>query len=98
MDVRHDDDDLRRMEADPEYSGRRDRAFVRAFRRLLNLLRHVANEAELYKWPSVRFEKLKGARAHQRSLRINKQWRLIVEIERGEQGNVLVVKSIEDYH
>ena len=98
MEVRHDDDDLRRMECDPDYFTGRDRAFVRAFRKLLNLLRQVKNEAELYAFRSVRFEKLKGSRAHQRSLRINKQWRLIVEIEKRETGNVIVVKKTEDYH
>ncbi len=98
MDVRHDDVELRRMESDPDYRGHRDKAFVRSFRKLLLILRGVQNEAKLYKWPSVRFEKLKGGRAHERSLRINKQWRLIVEIEKSEDGNTIVVKRIEDYH
>ena len=31
---------------------------------------------------SMRFEKLKGARSHQFSLRLQDQWRLILEIER----------------
>ncbi len=47
----------------------------------------------------MRFEKLKGKRAHQRSLRINSQWRLIIELREIEDGNkVAVMIAIEDYH
>lgn len=98
MKVRYDDDELERLESDPEYSGGFETPIVRAIRKVLNLIRGVPNETSLYKWPSLRFEKLKGARSHQRSLRLNDQWRLIVEIEEGEDGNTIIVKGVEDYH
>ena len=47
---------------------------------------------------SLHFEKLKGNRNHQRSLRLNKQWRLILEIQQSTDGKLVVVISIEDYH
>jgi plasmid maintenance system killer protein len=31
-------------------------------------------------------------------MRLNKQFRLIVEIEKGKQGSTIVVIDIEDYH
>ena len=100
MEVRYDDDELARIEADPDYSGGLDRPRVRAFRKLMNIVRSAANETELYQWKGMRFEKLKGARSHQKSLRNNIQCRVIVEIEKGNgpNNNVLVVKGIEDYH
>ncbi len=44
------------------------------------------------------FERLKGRRRHQRSLRLNRQFRLIVEVEARPGGNLIALKSIEDYH
>lgn len=63
----------------------------------------VANEAapderDFYGMKSLHFEKLDGSRSHQRSFRLNKQWRLIVELV-GEAPNKIVrVIRIEDYH
>jgi len=98
MKVHHDDADLERLESDPEFTAGLDKGLVRAFCKVLNLARGVSNEVGLYKWRGLNFEKLKGKRAHQRSIRLNDQWRLIVEIEEEDDGNVLVVKGIEDYH
>ena len=98
MDVRHDDKEVERIESDPEYLGGGDQGRTKACRKVLNLIRQAKNEVELYQWKSLRFEKLSGKRQHQRSLRLNDQWRLIVELEQSESKTVLVVKGIEDYH
>lgn len=100
MDVRHDDAELARIESDPDYSGGLATPVVRAFRKVMNIIRSVQNETELYQWKGLRFEKLKGSRSHQCSLRLNDQWRLIVEIEEraGANNNLCAVKGIEDYH
>lgn len=47
---------------------------------------------------SLNFEKLKGSRSHQHSMRINQQWRLILELKQANPKNVVVVVAIEDYH
>ena len=99
MEVRYDNPELERMEADPDYRiGRYDRAIVRAFRKVMNLVRGIKDERGLAAWPSLRAKKLQGSRSHQRSLRLNDQWRLIYEIEVGTETNLFVVKGIEDYH
>lgn len=98
MDVGHDDKDLEALEHDPEHKSGFDRSLVRQFRKVMNLVRRVQHETELYAWKGLRFKKLSGNRAHQRSLRLNDQWRLIVEIEDGGPGHTCVVKGIEDYH
>jgi len=98
MDVEHDDPDLERLEKDECRLSRHPDGIVRQFRRVMLLIRAVANETELYKYPSRHFEKLKGDRCHQHSLRLNDQWRLIVEIKKGPERNCLRIIEIADYH
>jgi proteic killer suppression protein len=41
---------------------------------------------------------LKGNRSSQHSMRLNKQWRLIIEFEGVVPNKLVAVISIEDYH
>ncbi len=58
------------------------------------------DERDLYANKGLHFEKLSGERGKegQRSLRLNKQWRLIVTLEKDKDGSYLQIISIEDYH
>jgi toxin HigB-1 len=58
------------------------------------------DERDLYALKGLRFEKLSGKRekSGQRSLRLNKQWRLIVSVEEDKDGTYLLIIDIEDYH
>ena len=99
MEVRFDDDDdLDRLETDPTFTGSRPPAVVKAFRKVMQFMRAATDERDFYTMKSLRFEKLKGARDHQRSVRLNDQWRLVFEFEGKAQTKVVVVKGIEDYH
>lgn len=89
---------LDRFLTDLDYVGRFDKAIARAFRKVMNLIERAVDERDLRAFRSLNFEKLKGDRSHQWSLRLNDQWRLIVEIEAAEPKNVIVVIGIEDYH
>jgi len=71
---------------------------VKAFRRRMQYIRAAADERDLRAMKSMRFEKLKGARSHQHSIRLNDQWRLIFELEESGQSRTLVIVDIEDYH
>lgn len=94
-----DDQDLRRLYTDPAYQGSGAGAeVVRAFRKVLNLVAAAVDERDLYGIKSLHFEKLKGKRAGQSSLRLNKQWRLIVRLVDTDAGRVVVVIEITDYH
>jgi toxin HigB-1 len=46
---------------------------------------------------SLHDERLKGNRKHQRSLRLNRQFRLVLELQQVPDKTVVIV-SIEDYH
>ena len=71
---------------------------VKAFRKRMQFLRSATDERDLRAMKSMRFEKLKGARDHQYSLRLNDQWRLILEIQEQANDKTLVIVEIEDYH
>jgi proteic killer suppression protein len=98
MDVRHDDGDLERLETDEDFNAGLGKPLVRAFRKTLNIVRRVSAASELRNWRGLHFEKLKGDRSHQHSLRLNDQWRLVVELESTQNGEQIVVKEIVDYH
>ncbi len=98
MEVSFGDDALDLLETDPQARTAWDHKVVRAYRKVMNFIRQAADERDLYTWKSLNFEKLKGSRSHQHSLRLNDQWRLIVEIRKASPRNVIHVVGIEDYH
>ena len=51
-----------------------------------------------YALKSLHFEKLKGDREGQYSMRLNEQWRLIVRLAQKPDGTTIVIVSIVDYH
>ena len=95
---RHASNRLRRIDEDAGYAGGLGANVARAFRMRMQAIRAAANENDLRALKSLHFEKLKGDRKHQYSMRLNDQFRLIFEIEKEPGGNVLVVVGIEDYH
>lgn len=98
MEVDFEDPDLARLETDPSFDGGFDRAVVRAFRMRIQLIRAALDERAFREMKSLHFEKLKGNRVGQHSMRLNLQWRLILRFEKNDRGKVVVVISIADYH
>lgn len=98
MDVEFADKDLQRLATDPQYEGDYAASIVRAFRKVLCFIQAAVDERDLHAMKSLRFEKLKGDREGERSMRLNKQWRLILKIKPGQPKNVVVICAIEDYH
>lgn len=92
------DDDLDRLETDARYDAGRPQAVVKAFRKRMQLIRAAADERDFYALKSLHFEKLKGDRSHQHSMRLTDQWRLVLEFEGKGPKKVARVVSIEDYH
>jgi len=90
--------DMERLYTDLGFDGGFGRDIVRAYRKCMQQVRSAVNEKDLYAFRSRRFERLKGKRGHQHSLRLNDQWRLIVEIRKGSPNNALRIAGIEDYH
>ena len=91
------DENLRRVEIDPTADCGHGEAATKAFRRRMQSIRAALDERDFYAQKSFHFEKLKGE-GGLRSMRLNDQWRLIVEIA-GEAPNKTVwIIGIADYH
>jgi proteic killer suppression protein len=98
MELRFNDPDLERLEVDLQFTGGRPPAIVKAYRKQLNFIRQAQDERDLRAWESLRMEKVDdGERQYQYSIRLNDQWKLVVELELGKPTNKLVIISIEDY-
>ncbi len=98
MKVKYATDDLRRLVTDIGFTDGFGQDVIRAFRKRIQMIENAEDERDFYSLKSLHFEKLRGTRSHQHSMRLNDQWRLIVEIESGIPKNTIVVTSIEDYH
>jgi toxin HigB-1 len=92
------DKKLEKLYTDRDYTAKYGPNVVKAFRKVVGLIAYAENEQDLYRTKSLHYEKLKGDRRFQRSLRLNDQMRLIVEIVEGSSGTVIVIVDIEDYH
>ena len=98
MDIEFKDGDLDRLETDSKFVAGWSRDIVKAYRKRMQAIRCAKDERDLVAVRGNRFEKLKGNRSHQYSMRLNDQWRLILEIQQRTPTNVVVVVNIEDYH
>jgi toxin HigB-1 len=98
MDVTFKDQSLDRLETDAGYNGGFGDAIVKAYRKAMQHIRAAADERTFYARRSFRFEKLKGPREGQYSMRLNDQWRLIIELRTQGEKKVVHVVEIADYH
>ena len=99
MRVRFEDDDLRRLYSEPGFRlPQFGRELTRQFRKKVFALHQAPDERTIRNLKSLHYEKLKGGRAEERSIRLNKQWRLILRLETDSQGKLVVVIAIDDYH
>jgi proteic killer suppression protein len=98
MEVQFRGTKLDRLEIDPRYDGGFSQSVVTAFRRRMQMIRAAPDERVFYALKSLHFEKLQGSRSHQYSMRLNDQWRLIVEFAGEAPQKKIVIIDIEDYH
>lgn len=98
MEVIFKDRQLDRLEIDAAFDAGYEPAVVKAFRKRMQQIRSALDERDFRSLKSLRFEKLKGGRSHQFSMRLNDQWRLILEFQGKGHNKVVQVIAIEDYH
>jgi proteic killer suppression protein len=98
MRVAFDDAALEDLEMNAKAGFDRPQAVVRGFRKVMQAIRAADDERDLYALKGLRFEKPKGDRLGQCSLRLNDQWRLIVELQGTAPLNITGVIEIVDYH
>ena len=71
---------------------------VDAFFEVMTAIEHARDERDLRALKHLHFEKLKGKRKHQRSLKLHGGFRLIVQLLEDQDGSYILVEAIEDYH
>ena len=98
MRFRFADKKLQALYTDEAGAEHYERSAVTGFFRVMSIIQSAPDPRDFYKLKSLHYEKLIGDHAGQHSFRLNKQWRLIVRIERDDQGQEVVIIAIEDYH
>jgi len=96
--VEFEDPDLQRLEAELGFTAGLAKPLVTKFRMRMQLIRNAMDVRTFYAMKSLHFEKLKGDRDGQYSMRLNEQWRLIVRLAERPDRTTVVIVSIVDYH
>ena len=87
MEVRFSDTALDRLETDAKYDAGFSAQLVKAFRGRMQIIRAFLSTFQT-----------EVISIGQHSMRLNEQWRLIVEFEGVAPKKIVVVIAIEDYH
>ncbi len=99
MKLEFEDGDLRRLYEERDFAlPRLGSDVVKAFRKKLGFLAQAEPEIDLRNYKALHFEKLRGGRAGQHSIRLNRRWRLILRVETDAEGRLLVIVEVVDYH
>ncbi len=98
MRVTFESDQVRRLAVEPGFTGAFAASVVTRDRERLQFIATARDERDFFAWRSLRFERLKGNRHHQYSMRLNAQWRLIMEINDDSEGKRVNIIEIVDYH
>jgi proteic killer suppression protein len=70
---------------------------INSFRDKMVVLRAAPDERTLRNWKSLHYEKLMGQEG-ERSIRLNKQWRVVFLIKTECKPNKIIILRVEDYH
>lgn len=98
MKVRFADENTSLVETDQAHRLRLPVAVVQSTRRKIRLLREVFDERDLYAMKSLHYEKLQGGLEGLRSIRLNDQWRLVIEIDQACEPLEIVIKEISNHY
>jgi proteic killer suppression protein len=98
MEVTFATDDLRRLAYIEAHRTKLPLEIVAKYIQRVDQIQSALDERDFRAMRSLNFEKLKGDRAHQHSMRLNDQWRLILELRGDGPSKVAHIVAIEDYH
>lgn len=97
--IEYGDDDLRRLAWDLNFvPARWSRDVVRAYRKKVQILAAATDDRDLRAMRSLRLERLEGARAGTYSIRLNDQYRLVLDLRTEGSDRVVEVLEMVDYH
>jgi proteic killer suppression protein len=96
MEVLFDDATLALIETDDAGKTKLPVPVVKSARRKLTVLRAAPDDRSLRNWKSLHYEKLKGGREGQRSIRLNDQYRMILTLDESVNPPTITILGIED--
>jgi proteic killer suppression protein len=71
---------------------------TKQYRKKMALIANAVDERDLANMRSLRFEKLRGGRAGQYSVRLDSQYRFILQLRTDGAARVAVIIEVVDYH
>ena len=98
MEVVFADEALALIETERAGETRLSVAVIKSARRKLTVLRAAVDDRSLRNWKSLHYEKLRGARDGQRSIRLNDKYRMVFTLDENTDPQTVTILSIEDYH
>ncbi|WP_336986188.1 type II toxin-antitoxin system RelE/ParE family toxin [Altererythrobacter aquiaggeris] len=98
MEIEFADPGLELIETNEAGATRLPVAVIKSTRRKLTVLRSAPDDRTMRNWKSLHHEKLKGDREGQRSICINKQYRMVFTLDSETEPQIITVLAIEDYH
>jgi len=100
MEVIFEDEELALLESENAYKHFRKLpvAIVRSAIKKISLLRAATCKQDLLNLKSLRYEKLAGNFAGYESIRLNRQWRMLIRLEEEQNPPRIRIFSILDYH
>ena len=98
MDVEFADQTLTLIETDDAAQTKLPVSVINSFRDKFVLIRAAPDERVFRNWKSLHYEKLERYKDNRRSIRLNKQWRVVFTINTECSPNKIRVLAGEDYH
>jgi proteic killer suppression protein len=87
-------EDLARKRRSKHYSEQ----IARRILKFVDFAKASASEQDLRNMVSLGYHNLKGEREGQRAVRLTGNWRLIVTVERQDDGEIVMLLEVVDYH
>lgn len=98
MDVEFADQSLALIETNDAAKTGLPVSVINSFRDKFVVVRAAPDERVFRNWKSLHYEKLEGYKDNRRSIRLNKQWRVVFTINTECSPNKIRVLAVEDYH
>lgn len=98
MDIEFHDKRLAHLATDNWQKSGVPAQIITPVRKRLAIVEQATDERDLRNHRGLRFEKLKGDRAGQYSIRINDQWRIVFKLTVKDQRRIFVIHEVVDYH
>ena len=91
---------LQRLYTDEEGADQYPSEVVDSFFEAMASIKNAVDERDLYKLKSFHFERLRGkdGKLGLRSIRLNRQWRLILKIDRDKDGKLILIIDITNHY